>query len=170
MTDESTTPTQPETPTTSDASAADLGDTATTETPTAAVEVSDAPPAAPAAPGVSIENPFNLVLTAICIAGVVLGLLLGGEKLWDVMGWTWAILAIVAAVATAIPSFSSVIGLSEKIGNDIQSIAVAFLGLWWVLFVMPRIQTDQAFLATIGVFAAGALVWRSRSTADVAED
>src|SRR5690606_11468389 len=114
-----------------------------------------------------------LALGVLAVAGVVLGLLLSADvpgggtvSFWDQMGWTWAVLGIVAAVATLLPVIGRAIGLSSAQVVSIVTIAAGVLGLWWVLFILPYISSNRAFLATIGVLAAAGAAWVGRSAAD----
>jgi hypothetical protein len=105
------------------------------------------------------------VLGLIAVIGVVLGLLLRSTqgnlsgKLWDEMGWLWAILAIAAAVATLVPVVAKMVGLPANVATEIATIGAGYLVLWWVLFVLPYIRLNTAFLATVGVLAAVGAAW-----------
>lgn len=126
----------------------------------------------------SVDNPVALVLGIVAIAGVVLGLLLSADQetgfegtsasvsFWDQMGWTWAILGIVAAAATLLPLLGKSIGLSAKQVTSVVTIAAGVLGLWWVLFILPSINSNRAFLATVGVLAAAGAAWVSRDPSE----
>ena len=120
-----------------------------------------------AGPGVSLDDPVGLGLGVLAIAGVVLGLLLKSTqgnltgKLWDTMGWTWAILAIVAAAASLLPAVAPMVNLPKRTAWLVAAIGAGYLGLWWVLFVLPYIQLNTGFLATVGVLAALGAVWKA---------
>lgn len=120
----------------------------------------------------SVDNPVALALGILAVVGVVLGLVLsadtagGSVSFWDQMGWTWAVLGIVAAVATLLPVVGTVLGLSRTQVVSIVTVAAGVLGLWWVLFILPFINSNRAFLATLGVLAAAGAAWVSRSGAD----
>lgn len=132
------------------------------------------PPGASSGGGVSlsVDNPVGLVLGLVAVAGVVLGLVLsadtaaGSVSFWDQMGWTWAVLGIVAAVTTLLPVVGKALGLSSTQIVSILTVAAGVLGLWWVLFILPYINSNRAFLATVGVLAAAGAAWVSRSSAD----
>lgn len=121
----------------------------------------------------SVGNPLGLALGVVAVVGVVLGLVLsadvpggGSVSFWDDMGWTWAVLGIVAAVATLLPVVGKAAGLSSKQVVGIVTIAAGVLGLWWVLFILPAIDSNRAFLATVGVLAAAGAAWVARNDAD----
>jgi hypothetical protein len=133
-----------------------------------------APAAAPAkAPGsgVTLDDPVGLVLGVVALAGVVLGLLIKSSqgsltgKLWDTMGWTWAILAIVAAATALLPALGPLFNLPTRTAWLVAAIGAGYLALWWVLFVLPYIQLNTGFLATVGVLAAVGAVWKAKPAA-----
>lgn len=135
------------------------------------------PPAQSASGGglnLSVDNPLGLILGVVSVVGVVLGLVLSGDQasfdgttasvsFWDEMGWTWAVLGIVAAVATLLPLLGKSVGLSGKQVTGVVTIAAGVLGLWWVLFILPAIDSNRAFLATVGVLAAAGAAWAARN-------
>jgi len=118
----------------------------------------------------SLDDPIALVLGLVAVVGVVLGLLLKGDaggttdprSFWTQMGWTWAVLAIVAAVATLLPLARTAVGMSAKQVSTIVSIGAGILVLEWVLFVLPQISSNRAFLLTLAVLAAAGAAWRAR--------
>lgn len=146
----------------------------------------DATGAVPAPPkqggglNLSVDNPAGLILGLVSVVGVVLGLVLsadrdangefgggGSVKFWDQMGWTWAILGIAAAATTLIvPLLGKSLGMAHKEVVTIVAVAAGVLALWWVLFILPYISSNRAFLATVGVLAAAGAAWVSRSAAD----
>jgi hypothetical protein len=124
--------------------------------------------ARPAGPGFTLESPLGLVLGLLAVAGTVLGLLLRSTqgaltgKLWDTMGWAWAVLAIVAAATSLLPALHGLVNLSAGAAWQIAAAGAGVLALWWVLFVLPYIQLNTAFLATAGLLAAVGAVWVAR--------
>ena len=100
------------------------------------------------------------MLGVVAIAAIVVGLLVkesDGDgspsvNLWDrTSAPLWSIVAIVAAVATLLPALRSVVNLPAKLAWTIAAIGAAYLVFWWVLFVLPSISLNVAFLVTIGV-------------------
>jgi len=131
------------------------------------------------APDIKISAP--LVLGVLAVVGVVLGLLLkvadksnpisnangaagfAKVRLWDTMGWTWAIVAIAAAVATLLPALRSLVNLDYELAVRIATVGAGTLVFWWVLFVLPRIELNTAFIATVGVAAGLGAAWYATS-------
>jgi len=110
-----------------------------------------------------------LIFGAIAVVGVVLGLFLKesvaegapGVSLWDQLSELWSIVAIVAAVATLLPALRSVLSLGEQLAWRFAAGGAAALVLWWVLFILPNINLNVSFLATVGVVAAVLAAWTS---------
>jgi hypothetical protein len=115
---------------------------------------------------ISVDNPLGLVLGIVAVIGVVLGLLVksDGVKLWDTMGWTWAVLAIVAAVAVLVLSLSGLVPVSRAAAARLMAISAGVLVLWWVLFVLPIVSSNTSFLATVGTLAAVGAAYVGRDT------
>jgi hypothetical protein len=125
--------------------------------------------------GPSLTLTPGLVLSLLAIAGIVLSIFLeetqtavvGGQvseaktSFWDEVGELWAIGAIVAVALTLLPAIRGVINLPERIAWAIAAGGAAFLLLWWVLFVLPNISLNLAFLATAATAAAVLAVWLS---------
>jgi hypothetical protein len=112
----------------------------------------------------------SLVLGLVAVAAVVIGLLIKESdgagapsvNLWDrTSAPLWSIVAIVAAVATLLPALRGVLNVPARLAWTIAAVGAAFLVFWWVLFVLPSISLNVAFLATLGVAAAVAAVWTS---------
>ena len=64
-------------------------------------------------------------------------------------------------MATLLPALRSVINLPAKLVWTIAAVGAGYLVFWWVLFILPDISLNVAFLVTIGVAAAVAAVWTS---------
>lgn len=126
-------------------------------------------------PNVNLSAP--LVFGVVAIIGVVLGLFLkespgGGapsENLWDRLSELWSIVAIVAAVLSLLPALHNVVSLGAAQAWKIGAGAAALLVFWWVLFVLPLINLNVSFLATIGVAAAVLAVWTSEGNPSKAD-
>jgi hypothetical protein len=112
----------------------------------------------------------GLVFGLVAVVAIVLGLLLKESEgagapsvnLWDrTSAPLWSIVAIVAAVATLLPALRSVVKVAAWLAWLIAAAGAGYLVFWWVLFVLPSISLNVAFLATLGVAAAVAAVWTS---------
>ena len=84
-----------------------------------------------------------------------------GVSFWDAIGGLWSLFAIAAAIATLVPTLRSVVNLSEKTAWTVAAAGASSLVIWWVLFVLPRIDANLAFLATVGTAAGVAAAWIS---------
>ena len=120
--------------------------------------------------GATVTLTPGLVLGVVAIAAIVVGLLIKesdaagapSANLWDrTSAPLWSIVAIVAAVATLLPALRSVVNLPAKLSWTIAAIGAGYLVFWWVLFILPEISLNVAFLVTIGVAAGVAAVWTS---------
>ena len=94
---------------------------------------------------------------------IVLALFLkeDGTSLWSDLGVAWSLFALVAVVLCLLPAVSKAVNLTERQAWQIAAIAAGALVFWWVLFVLPVINRNVSFLATLGVAAAGVAVWLS---------
>ncbi len=126
--------------------------------------------ATPGAWGATVTLTAGLVLGLVAVAAIVVGLLVkesDGEGLPSVNLWDrtsaplWSIVAIVAAVATLLPALRSIVNIPPRLAWTIAATGAAYLVFWWVLFVLPSISLNVAFLASLGVAAAVAAVWTS---------
>ena len=97
----------------------------------------------------------SLVLGLVAVAAVVIGLLIKESdgagapsvNLWDrTSAPLWSIVAIVAAVATLLPALRSVLNVPARLAWTIAAVGAAYLVFWWVLFVLPSISLNVAFL------------------------
>lgn len=119
-------------------------------------------------PGVQVSP--ALVFGVVAIVGVVLGLFIKesptdgapGVNLWDELSELWSLVAIVAAVVTLLPAVRGVVNLGEQQAWKIAAGGAAALVLWWVLFILPTINYNVSFLATVGVAAGVVAVWTSQ--------
>ena len=83
-------------------------------------------------------------------------------SLWDrTSAPLWSIVAIVAAVATLLPALYTVVNVPARLAWTIGAVGAGYLVFWWVLFVLPDISLNVAFLCTLGVGAAVAAVLTS---------
>jgi hypothetical protein len=123
---------------------------------------------APTVRGATVTLTPGLVLGFVSVIAIVLGLFISESdgtltaNLWDrTSAELWSIVAIVAAVATLVPSLRAVLNVPARPAWIIAAVAGGYLVFWWVLFVLPRIGFNVAFLATLGVAAGVAAVWTS---------
>jgi hypothetical protein len=126
-------------------------------------------PAAAPHSGINIDLSASLVFGLLAVVAIVIALFIEespGEgipsvNLWDQLSELWAIVAIVAAVATLIPGLRAMLNLDAKLAWTIGAAGAGYLVLWWVLFILPNINLNVSFLATLAVAAALAAVWTS---------
>ena len=120
--------------------------------------------------GATVTLTLGLVLGLVAVAAIVIGLLVeesdgGGApsvNLWDrTSAPLWSIAAIVAAAATLFPALRSVINVPARLAWTVAATGAAYLVFWWVLFILPSIGLNVAFLVTLGVAAAVGAVWTS---------
>ncbi len=121
----------------------------------------------PAAKGATVTLTLGLVLGVVGIIAILIGLLLNesdgegapSESLWDrTSAPLWSIVAIVAAVATLLPALRTVVNVPARLAWTIGAVGAGYLVFWWVLFILPDISLNVAFLVTLGVGAAVAAV------------
>ena len=112
----------------------------------------------------------GLVLGIVAVAAIVIGLFIKESdgagapsvNLWDrTSAPLWSIVAIVAAVATVLPALHTALNIPVKLAWTIGAVGAAYLVFWWVLFILPSISLNVAFLVTLGVVAGVAAVWTS---------
>jgi hypothetical protein len=112
----------------------------------------------------------GLVFGVVAVAAIVIGLFIKESdsagapsvNLWDrTSAPLWSIVAIVAAVATVLPALHTALNIPVKLAWTIGAVGAAYLVFWWVLFILPSISLNVAFLATLGVVAGVAAVWTS---------
>jgi hypothetical protein len=143
---------------------------ATPPPPAPAPSSTDPTGGVPAAKGATVTLTPGLVLGVVGIIAILIGLLLNesdgegapSESLWDrTSAPLWSIVAIVAAVATLLPALRSVVNVPARLAWTIGAVGAGYLVFWWVLFILPEISLNVAFLVTLGVGAAVAAVLTS---------
>ena len=118
-----------------------------------------AQPAQPAeGGGVKVGAPTLLSIISIAAIALAVSLEEDGRNGWEDIG-VWAGFAIVAAVATLAPSLRSNLSLETSRAWQIGVAGAIGLAAFWVLFILPSIQQNVSFLATVGVVAGGLAVW-----------
>jgi hypothetical protein len=120
--------------------------------------------------GATVTLSPGLVLGIVAIAAIVVGMFIKESdaagapsvNLWDrTSAPLWAIVAIVAAVATLLPALTNVLNVPARLAWTIAAVGAGYLVFWWVLFVLPIVSLNVSFLVTLGVGAAVAAVWTS---------
>lgn len=120
--------------------------------------------------GATLTLTPGLVLGVVAVAAIVIGMFIKESdtagapsvNLWDrTSAPLWSIMAIVAAAASLLPALHTVLNISVKLAWTIGAVGAGYLVFWWVLFVLPSISLNVAFLVTLGVAAAVAAVWTS---------
>jgi hypothetical protein len=120
--------------------------------------------------GATVTLTPGLVLGVVAVAAVVVGLFIKesdsagapSANLWDrTSAPLWSIVAIVAAAASLVPALYTMLNLPARLAWTIGAVGAAYLVFWWVLFILPSIGLNVAFLVTLGVAAAVAAVWTS---------
>lgn len=81
-----------------------------------------------------------------------------GDNGWGRIG-VWAGAAIAAALATFAPSMRTSLNMDERRAWVVAAIGGVFLVAFWVLLVLPAIQQNTSFLATVGCAAGAAAAW-----------
>jgi hypothetical protein len=120
--------------------------------------------------GATVTLTPGLVLGVVAVAAVVIGLFVKESdvagapsvNLWDrTSAPLWSIVAIAAAAATLLPALHSAVSVPARLAWTIGAVGAGYLVFWWVLFILPSISLNVAFLVTIGVAAGVAAVWTS---------
>jgi hypothetical protein len=113
--------------------------------------------------GVGITVTPELVIGLVAVVLLVLSLVLkeDGTRLWSALGIAWSLFALVAVVLAMLPSASRLVNITQRQAWQIAAIAAGALVFWWVLFVLPVIDRNVSFLATVAVAAACVAVWLS---------
>ena len=112
------------------------------------------------APSGGVKVGAALVWSLVSVVCMVLAVSLeeDGRNGWDDIG-VWAAFAIASAAATMAPSLRSNLSMEASRAWQIGVAGAVGLAAFWVLFVLPAIERNVSFLATIGVVAGGLAVW-----------
>ena len=102
-------------------------------------------------------------LTALSLLLLQLGLGLGfGEApLWSTVT-LWSVFATLAVVVGALPFTGRVVPAARRHPDAAwQAAAAGLTGLavFWVLVVLPRVDSDRGFVLTAALAALGAALW-----------
>ena len=95
---------------------------------------------------VNIDLSVGLVFAVLGLVGIVLAVFLkeADENYWDNVGELWSMAAIVAAVLTLVPSLRSVVDLDDKLAWRLGAVGAVFLVFWWVVFVLPTMDSARS--------------------------
>jgi hypothetical protein len=126
------------------------------------------PPRVPRTPGTARSPRGRAVrvgagLTALSLLLLQLGLGLGfGEApLWSTVT-LWSVLATLAVVVGALPFTGRVVPAARQHPDAVWKAAAAGLtglAVFWVLVVLPRVDSDRGFVLTAALAALGAALW-----------
>ena len=102
-------------------------------------------------------------LTALSFVLLQLGLTLGfGEvSLWSTVT-LWSVFATVAALLGALPSAGSLLPAARLRPDAAWKVGAGGLtgvAVFWVLVVLPRVDSDRGFVLTAALAALGAALW-----------
>ena len=109
--------------------------------------------------GIDINPVLAIGVAAVVLLVLSLFLTEDGVRLWSDLGVLWSLFALAMVLLTLLPSVRKLVNLSERQAWQIAAIAAGALVFWWVLFVLPVINRNVSFLATLAVAAAGVGVW-----------
>ena len=82
----------------------------------------------------------------------------GGVNSWTSIP-TWAVFAAVASLATLAPWMPGLSPAARAAAWRAAAVGVASLWFVWVLFVLPGIHRNVAFVFTLGIAASSWAVW-----------
>lgn len=99
-------------------------------------------------------------LVSITAMALAVSLKEDGTNGWDRVG-VWAAFAIAAAVLTLAPVVRDNLNLSAGRAWHLGAVGAGGLVGYWILIVLPWIEQNVSFLATVGVAAGVWAVWRS---------
>lgn len=119
-----------------------------------------APAAASSGGGVSITGTAWWSVVAVACLAVAVSVNEDGDNGWGRVG-VWAGVAIAAAVATLVPSIRQQLKLSAETAWQVATVGGIALAGYWVLFVLPWIEQNVSFLATVGCAAGIYAAWRA---------
>ena len=119
------------------------------------------PPAATAPAEATANLPTLAQVVAAILTVVALALSSGGQGSWYSTTTTWSVFATVAAVVQLVPAFAKQSSWSPARRWAIGAAGAGGLAAWWVLIALPGVSSDQGFVATMAVAAAGVGTWLS---------
>lgn len=118
-----------------------------------------APAPAPASAGPPLASPWLGLVSVACVA-VAVSLNEDGDNGWGRIG-VWAGFAIAAAALTLAPAVRRQVSLAPDTAWRVATAGAIGLAGYWVLFVLPRIEMNVSFLATVGCAAGMFAAWQA---------
>lgn len=118
-----------------------------------------ATPAAPASrTTMSLGGTAVFSLAATALIAVAVSVKEDGSNGWSRYG-VWAAFAIGCAVVTLAPAARDRFGMSSVTAWRVANAGAIGLGAYWILFVLPWIEQNVGFLATLGCAAGIYAAW-----------
>jgi len=117
-------------------------------------------PPPPPTPTGQISGTTWLGFAAVVALAVAVSLEEDGDNGWGRIG-VWAAFAIAAALATLAPAVREPLRLTPARAAQVAVAGGIGLAAFWVLFVLPVIERNVSFLATLGCVAGCWAAWRA---------
>ncbi len=109
--------------------------------------------------GASKREPYPWLAVAAAIAAVVWLLWPEDDKLGAENLKLWTVFVVASVALVFAPMVRKVLRLPDERAWQFCVAGAAGLGFAWVAFLLPTINSNQAFFGTIGVAAAGLAAW-----------
>jgi hypothetical protein len=103
----------------------------------------------------------GLTVLSLLLLQLGLGLGFGEEPLWSTVR-LWSVFATLAVLVGALPSTGRVVPAVRKHPDAAWKAAAAGLtglAVFWVLVVLPRVDSDRGFVLSAALAALGAALW-----------
>lgn len=107
---------------------------------------------------VSLGGTAWFSLAAVALLAVAVSVKEDGDNGWGRFG-VWAGFAIACAAVTLAPAVRERLGLSAASAWRVATAGGIGLAVYWVLFVLPWIEQNVSFLATLGCAAGAYAAW-----------
>ena len=106
-----------------------------------------------------MATPWLALLAVACVA-LAVSIEEDGDHGWGRIG-VWAAFAIGCAVLTLAPAVRNQVSLAPDTAWRVATAGAVGLAGYWVLFVLPRIEMNVSFLATLGCAAGIFAAWQA---------
>lgn len=116
------------------------------------------PSTPPPSPSVELRGTAWFSLLAAVLLAVAASIEEDGATGWSRFG-VWAGFAIASALATLVPSLREQLKVSSDNAWRIATAGGVGLAAYWVLFILPWIEQNVSFLATVGCAAGICAAW-----------